>query len=279
MTAATMTDSPAIFTPRSEYKLSGIGLLRSEWTKFWSLRSSWIVLLCAAVFAAGIGLAVAATYSNVGDQGSIPADLRAEAALGTTMFGVALSSMFVAVLGVLAITGEYSTGSIRSTMSAAPKRLSVLWAKAAVFGAVVIVMYTAMVFVTFFAANALLSGTDLAGVSLGDENVVRALFGYVAMVAYLGLLGLGIGAILRNSAGSIGFYVGVIMILPNLATLLPWNWVSDVVPYTPGNVVNSIAYIDTSGLDLSYGESWLWMGIWLLVTYGLAAFMLKRRDV
>ena len=81
--------------------------------------------------------------------------------------------MFVAVLGILTVTGEYSTGSIRSTMSAAPKRLSVLWAKAAVFGAVVAVLFTVMVFLTFFLTQALFSGTDLGGVSLSDDGVSR----------------------------------------------------------------------------------------------------------
>jgi ABC-type transport system involved in multi-copper enzyme maturation permease subunit len=109
--------------------------------------------------------------------------------------------------------------------------------------------------------------------------VLRALFGYAAMIVYLALLALGIGAILRNSAGSIGFYIGVIMILPQLATLLPWNWVTDVTPYAPGNVPNTLLMVDPAGATLSVGESWLWMGIWLVVTYGLAGVLLKRRDV
>lgn len=273
MTAAAMTERPAAFTPSANYKLSAAGLLRSEWTKLWSLRSTWIVLLCAVVFSAGLGALISGTVPS--DQGFAGA----EEALGIAMSGVALSSIFIAVLGILAITGEYSTGSIRSTMSAAPKRLGVLWAKAAVFGAVVAVLFTAMVFVTFFLSQALLSGTDLGGVSLSDDGVLRALFGYVAMIVYLALLAIAIGAILRNSAGSIGFYIGVIMILPQLATLLPWEWVSDVTPYAPGNVSNTITYVDPAGQALGIGESWLWMGIWLVVAYGLAAVLLKRRDV
>jgi ABC-type transport system involved in multi-copper enzyme maturation permease subunit len=273
MTAAVMTDRPA-YTPPAQYRLSAAGLLRSEWTKLWSLRSTWIVLLCAVVFSAGLGALIAASIPD--DQA---AGGGAAMAIDVSMAGVALASVFVAVLGILTVTGEYSTGSIRSTMSAAPKRLGVLFAKAAVYGAVVAVLFTAMVFVTFFLTQALFGDNGLGGVALGDDGVLRALFGYGAMIVYLALLALGIGAILRNSAGSIGFYIGVIMILPQLANLLPWNWVSDVTPYAPGNVPNTLVLVDPSSGVLSLGESWLWMGIWLAVTYGLAGVLLKRRDV
>jgi ABC-2 type transport system permease protein len=273
MTAAVMTDRPAAYAPSAEYKLSAAGLLRSEWTKLWSLRSTWIVLLCAVVFSAGLGALIAA---------SIPDDQAiggAEEALGFTMAGIALSSVFVAVLGILTVTGEYSTGSIRSTMTAAPKRLGVLFAKAAVYGAVVAVLFTAMVFITFFLTQALLGGTELGSVSLSDEGVLRALLGYGVMIVYLALLAVGIGSILRNSAGSIGFYIGVIMILPQLATLLPWNWVREVTPYAPGDVPNTVMLVDPSVAAVPLGASWLWMGIWLVVTYGLAGVLLRRRDV
>ena len=273
MTAAAMTERPASYVQPTQYKLSTVGLLRSEWTKLWSLRSTWIVLLCAVVFSAGLGALI---------SGTVPTDMEfggAETAVGFAMSGVGLSSVFIAVLGILVITGEYSTGSIRSTMTAAPKRLSVLWSKAAVFGAVVTVLFTVMVFATFFMSQALLDGTALGGFSLGDDGILRALFGYVAMIVYLTLLAIAIGSILRNSAGSIGFYIGVIMILPQLATLLPWEWVSDVTPYAPGNAANTITFVDPSGQALGIGESWLWMGIWLVVAYGLAGILLKRRDV
>ncbi|GAA1695621.1 ABC transporter permease [Glycomyces endophyticus] len=272
MTAAAMTERPA-YSPPQQYRLTFVGELRSEWTKLWSLRSTWIVLLCAVVFSGGLGALISASVPD--DQAVGGAD----AALSFAMAGVSLSSVFVAVLGILTITGEYTTGSIRSTLSAAPKRLGMLWSKALVFGAVVAVLFTAMVFATFYMSQALLDGTAIGDVSLSDDGVLRAMFGYVAMIVYLALLAIAIGAILRNSAGSIGFYVGVIMILPQLATLLPWEWVDDVVPYAPGNVPNTIAVVDTSMGTLSLGESWLWMGIWLVVAYGLAGVLLKRRDV
>lgn len=273
MTTAMMTDSPAVYTPPN-HRLSAAGLLRAEWTKFWSLRSTWIVLICAAVFGAGIGVAVAGTYS--GGMGEV---MQGAEVLGTTMFGVALSSVFIAVLGILFITGEYSTGSIRSTMAAAPKRTSVLWAKAGVFTAVVAVLYAAVVFATFALTQALLSGTDLGGVSISDPEVLRVLLGYVATVIYLGLLGVAVGSVIRNSAGAISVYIGGILIVPSLAPLLPWSWVPDVVRLAPGEVTNSLTSATVGGDMLSLSASWTWMGVWTVVLFGLAAVLLKRRDV
>ena len=98
------------------------------------------------------------------------------------------------------------------------------------------------------------------------------------MIVYLSLLALGIGSILRNSAGSIGFYIGVIMILPQLATLLPWNWVGDVTPYAPGNVSNTIVMVDPAARTFA-GDVLAVDGHLAVVTFGLAGFLLKRRDV
>jgi ABC-type transport system involved in multi-copper enzyme maturation permease subunit len=164
-------------------------------------------------------------------------------------------------------------------MTAAPKRLGVLFAKAAVYGAVVALLFAVMVFITFFLTQALFGGNGLGGVSLADDGVLRALLGYVAAVVYLALLAVGVGSILRNSAGAIAFYIGAIMVLPQLALLLPWNWVSDVMPYAPGNASATVMMVDPSAGALSLGTSWLWMGIWLVVMYGLAGVLLKRRDV
>ncbi|WP_100444465.1 ABC transporter permease subunit [Glycomyces xiaoerkulensis] len=274
MTTATMAEEPAVFTPPQQYRVSGPGLLRSEWTKFWSLRSSWIVLVCAALFGAGIGMAVAADF-RFGAEPSVEGGVTGL----DVLFGFGIGAVFIAVLGALFITGEYTTGSIRSTMAAAPRRTGVLWSKAAVFASIVLAVYAALVFATFFATQALLADTHLGGMSLSDEGVLRVLTGYVVSTAYLGLLGLAIGAILRNSAGSISFYIGVVLLLPELATMLPWDWVAEVTPYAPGNAPNTLTWLDTTGATLSVGASWLWMGIWTAVSFGLAALLLKRRDV
>ncbi len=285
MSATMLAETPATYSPPRGFRLSGAGLLRSEWTKFWSLRSSWIVMICAALFGAGIAVAVAFDFTGTAADGEA-AGAQAQGASPVdplvsldVFFGFALASVFIAVHGALFITGEYTTGSIRSTMSAAPRRTGVLWAKAASFGAIVLAVYSALVLATFYTTQAILSGTDYGGLALSDPGVFRILSGYVATTLYLGLLGLAIGAILRNSAGSISFYVGVILVLPMLMMELPWQWARDIAPYTPGNVVNTLTMSDPSWAPLSLGESWAWMGVWTVLSFGLAAVLLKRRDV
>ena len=288
MSATMLAENPAAYSPPRQFRLSGTGLLRSEWTKFWSLRSSWIVMICAALFGAGIAVAVAFDFANAplptadgtapGADGAAVPPVDPLSALDV-FFGFALASVFIAVLGALFITGEYTTGSIRSTMSAAPRRTGVLWAKIGAFGGIVLGVYSVLVLATFYATQAILADTEYGGLALSDPGVFRILSGYVATTLYLGLLGLAIGAILRNSAGSISFYVGVILVLPMLMMELPWQWVRDIAPYTPGNVVNSLTMSDPSWATLSLGESWAWMGAWTVLSFGLAAVLLKRRDV
>src|SRR5690606_27576042 len=112
-----------------------------------------------------------------------------------------------------------------------PKRTGVLWAKTIVFGTIVLGVFAALILATFAVTQAILSGTPAGGAGLGDPNVARVLAGYVATAVYLGLLGLAIGAVLRNSAGAISFYIGAIMVLPMLMVQLPWQWASDIAPY------------------------------------------------
>lgn len=283
MSATMLAESPATYSPPRQFRLSGSGLLRSEWTKFWSLRSTWIVMICAALFGAGIAVAVAFDFTGsppeAGEGANAPAAPMNPLFALNVFFGFQLASVFIAVLGALFITGEYTTGSIRSTMSAAPRRTGVLWAKTAVFGSIVLVVYSTLILATFYATQMILSDTEYGGLALSDPGVFRVLSGQVATTAYLGLLGLAVGAILRNSAGSISFYVGVILVLPMLMVELPWEWAGDIAPYTPGNVSNTLTTLDTTGATLSLGESWAWMGAWLIVSFGLAAVLLKRRDV
>ncbi|WP_051326045.1 ABC transporter permease subunit [Glycomyces tenuis] len=279
MTTTMLAETPATYSPPKQFRLSGLGLLRSEWTKFWSLRSSWIVMVCAAAFGAGIGIALAFDYAADADTGGEAAEAQMGLSALDVMFGFGMSAVFIAVLGVLFISGEYTTGSIRSTMSAAPKRTGVLWAKTAVFGTIVLAVYAALLLATFFVTQLIMADTPAGGVGLGDTGVFRVLSGYVVTTVYLGLLGLALGAILRNSAGSISFYIGAIMVLPMLMVQLPWQWVRDIAPYTPGNVPNTLTMPDTAGAQLSLGQSWAWMGVWMVVSFGLAAVLLKRRDV
>jgi ABC-type transport system involved in multi-copper enzyme maturation permease subunit len=115
---------------------------------------------------------------------------------------VSFAQLAIGVLGVLVINAEYSTGMIRATLSAVPKRLPVLWGKAVVFGAVAFAVSLPAVFIVFFIGQAILSGQHI-NIGITHPGVIRALFGAALYLTVMGLLGLGLGAIVRSTAGGI----------------------------------------------------------------------------
>ncbi|MFJ8948062.1 hypothetical protein ACIRG4_33285 [Streptomyces sp. NPDC102395] len=133
-------------SPARAYKVTGVRVLRAEWAKFWSLRSSWVILAIAVVLLIALGAIASATYSpgTVGQDGPPgPGSGSGEQdAVSLALLGVTFASLAVGVLGVLLSAGEYTTGMIRSTLTAVPRRLPVLWSKAAVVGPVFLVLTT-----------------------------------------------------------------------------------------------------------------------------------------
>ena len=133
---------------------------------------------------------------------------------------------------MLVMTGEYATGSIRSTLAAAPQRLTVLAAKAAVFAAVAFVTGLTSSFAAFFVGQAIFAGKGIQ-THLGDPGVLRSVFGGGLYLAVFGLLSLGLGALIRRTAGAIAILITLLIFLPASVGALPAAWRSDVNPYLP----------------------------------------------
>ncbi|MQY16377.1 hypothetical protein SRB5_65760 [Streptomyces sp. RB5] len=252
------------------HRITPGGVLRSEWTKLWSLRSTWWTLGSVVVLTVGLGLLIGATYR---DHDGAPGD-----AVLVALFGLQFGQLMVAVLGVLASAGEWSTGMARASFAAVPRRLPVLWAKAAVLAGVLFGVGLVTVWVTFPAAQRLLSGTEMHA-ALGDPGVVRGLFGAAVMLALSAVLGLGLGALLRSTPAAIGTFVGVVMILPQLARLVSYDWVETAMKYTPLNATDAIM----SATGTSHGPTPLGALLTLLAWAGAAlagaAVRLVRGDV
>lgn len=263
---------PARLDGEEDYRLTARGVLRSEWTKLWSLRSTWITLIGAAALTPVLGMMVAGAYQP-GDADGGEFD-----PVALPLFGLNITKLAVAVLGVLTISGEYSTGMIRSSMAAVPRRLPVLWAKTTVFGAVVLAIFLPVCFLTFLLAQPFLAGTELAA-SLSDPGVTRAIVGSAAFTGYGAVLGLTIGSLLRRPAGAIAAYVGVVMLLPELARMLPWEWVDEIVRYLPFDVGESLLSATRQPGDLATPVAYLMMAAWAAAGLGAAALLLRRRDV
>ena len=175
---------------------------RMEWIKLRSLRSTWWTLLFTVAATVGIGVAAGANTRNAAGDPT-----------NNILVGVALAQVVLGVLGVLAITGEYSSGTIRATLAAIPNRPLVLAAKAAVFGALALAAGELAAFVAFLAGVAALPAT-IPQPALGQPAVLRAVALSGAYLGLMGLIGLGLGAVLRHGAGAISTLVGGVFVLP-----------------------------------------------------------------
>ena len=209
----------------------GPDLVRAEWTKLRTVRSTWWALLLTAAAMVGLGVLFAARYS-VG--GVSPADRARLDPAAWSLSGFFLAQLAVGVLGVLAITSEYASGSVRATLAATPQRRAVLAAKAIVVGTVTVLVGTASSVAAFLAGQAILAGKDLQA-HLGDPGVARSVVGAGLYLAVLGLLALGLGTLVRSTAGAVAVVTGLVFVLPGIVGALPSSWERAVTPYLPSD--------------------------------------------
>ena len=254
----------------------------SEWTKFRTVRST------VYTFAVGIGATIAfaiipavinaARWSTMTLQDKLTFN-----PLETTLIGVNVAQLAIGVLGVLMFTGEYSTGMIRATFTAVPKRLPVLWAKVGVFGTLTLIVSVPATLIAFFSAQSILAGHTLFGrdisLSLSDPGVARVVVGSALYLTLAGLFGLGLGAIVRNTAGGIGAFAAILFVIPPVLTLLPSSWDDAISPYLPSNAGQAVMQFGAPNHTLGP-----WAGLALFTAYtagtiAAAAVLLWRRDV
>jgi ABC-2 type transport system permease protein len=249
--------------------------IRSEWIKFRTLRSSWIVIAVTMVAVVGIGMLV--SYFTNTHWGSLGPDDRANFnAVDRSLTGVNLAQLTIGVLGVLFISGEYGTGMIRSTMSAAPTRIPVLAAKSFVFAVVTFVSSVVATVVAFEAGEALLGSH---GVGWGAHGAVRAVVGAALYLTVVGLLGVAIGFLVRSTAGGIGALFGVLLILPVIFEALPSSWNNTVGPYLPSNAGGALWSLHSAHTVLSPWVGFAVFCAWAAAGLVAAGFVLRRRDV
>jgi ABC-2 type transport system permease protein len=249
---------------------------RSEWTKLQSLRSTRWSLLASLVLLIGIGLLACIVFETRWPHLSA-ADRHDFHPLKANLAGVDFAQLAIGVLGVLAITAEYSTGMIRSTFCAVPKRLPVLWGKALVFAAVAFAVSLPAIFIVFFAGQAILAGQQI-DIGISHPGVVRALFGAALFLTVMGLFGLGLGAIIRSTAGAIAALAGIVFVLPPIVGLLPVSLASSIEPYLPSSAGNAIWTINPDPNTLA---PWTGFGVFCAYTalaIAIAAVLMVRRD-
>jgi ABC-2 type transport system permease protein len=251
-------------------------VVRSEFTKFRTVRSTYATLVAAFVAAAALGPVQCALYAS--RYPNVDAHEKAKfSALGLSLNGIQLAQLAIGVLGVLLITSEYATGLIRATFGAVPQRRTVMAAKALVFTAATVIVGEIACFIAFFASQAFLSAKHLE-TQIGNPGVLRAVIGGGLYLAVLGLLALGLGTVIRYSAGAIATLLGMLFVLPGIVGALPQAWQNTISQYLPSNAGQQIFAVRIKPFTL---QPWAGLGVFCIyaaVALFAGAVLLKRRD-
>jgi ABC-2 type transport system permease protein len=276
--SAVLTSKPASARQADPVlKVTQARVLVSEFTKFRTVRSTVWTLLVAVVLMIGISAlfsAVTASQYHTFDA----ADRATFNPVSISLSGMMFAVVAFGVLGVLMISGEYSTGMIRSSLTAVPRRLPVLWGKLAVFAGVIFSISLVASFICFFLGQALLDSHHL-GVSIAAPGALRSIIGAALYGTVAGMIGVALGALFRNTAAGIATFAGVFFVIPPLTGLLPASISDHLSQYLPsyaGDAVWGGARSVTNALSP-------WTGFAVLCGYAVvviaaAALRLRRVD-
>jgi ABC-2 type transport system permease protein len=276
MSTATAVETARAPRPRPVYRAATFGdAMRSEWTKLRSVRSTYWALIVAAVLGIGLGALISAISAN--HYATDPGVAFHWNAADRSLRSLEIAQLAFAILGVMVVTGEYSTGMIRTSLAAVPKRGRFLAAKTLVFTTVALVAGEVISFVTFLVGQALISGKAPSS-TLGQPGVLRAVIGAGLYLALLALLGSALGVLLRHAAAAIGSIVALLLVLPGIAAALPSSWSQPIEQWWPTNAGQQVAMVIRDSHTLA---AWTGFGVFLgfVVVVLVSAFvLLERRD-
>lgn len=251
-------------------------VLRSEWTKLRSVRSTFWALTATVVLGIGLGTAISAAaahgYAKSSASGKLSWDPTA-----LSLDGMGVATLAIAVLGVLCISSEYSSGMIRTSLIAVPKRGRVLAAKSLVFAGVTFVVGEVTSFTAFFVGQALISG-HAPHAALGDPGVARAVVGAGLALTALAVLSVAAGAFLRHPAAAIACMIAVLLVLPGIAQALPDSWRNPVTEFWPTLAVGDLTSVHHAAHTLQPWPGFGVMCLFVAIVYAIAWTLLDRRD-
>jgi ABC-2 type transport system permease protein len=278
--AATTESQPILTTlPPASGRAGFRGTLASELTKIRSVRSTYWTLLVLLAVSVGIGAAITAGTASSWSR-MTPSD---QATFDPTQASVAglfyLGQLVIVVLGAMTLTAEYSTGMIRTSLTAMPRRIVVYAAKVVVFAVVALVVTFVAAFASFFLGQSLLASThDTA--TLSEPNVLRAVVGSALYVTMCGLFAFAVGAILRHTAGTITSVIGLLFVIPILAHLLPQTWYQDVARWLPDAAGRALS-VTVGPAPPHLFAAWTQFavfGIYTAVLLVVGAILFRKRD-
>jgi ABC-type transport system involved in multi-copper enzyme maturation permease subunit len=252
-----------------------MNLLRAEWTKLRSQPSAGWALVTTLAAIVGFGILYSLVRVTRPPQG--PAAAAAFDPAAVSLAGVGLAQLSIGVLGVLLISNEYATGMIRSTLAAVPARLPVLWGKAAVMGLTTFALCVPATVAAFLAGQSVLARQHL-NIAFGAPGVTRAVLGSALYLGVVGLLGLGLGALVRNTAGAVCILIGGLFGLQLMLALAPQGIQDHLYRYLPGPAGLAVTAVRPDPYALA---PWVGFGVicgYAAVVLALAAYRLRRSD-
>jgi len=301
------TDGADYKSPYAGQKVSFFRMIRSEWIKFWTLRSTWWVVLLTILLMAGFALLFATvlrtTFNQMqtggfggegmggpGGGGGMANSMASLSGVNIVTLGINFAQLTVAVLGVLMITNEYSSGMIRATFQAAPYRGRVLLAKLIVLLTTTALLALAGLALAWVVTRPILDDiTGLAPVNLNDGTHLRALIGAVLFLMAIATFSLGVGSLLRATAGGIFTVIAILMVLPMIFQIIlvvsQAQWAININKFLPSVAGEQIYSTGMVGGPMTAGMELLgpWPGFFVLLGYAVLAFLaafftLRTRD-
>lgn len=269
ITTAVQTPAPAV-TPGTRAR----ALLGSEWIKLRSVRSTYLTMTAAAVASVGIGTVSSAMVSG---YATTPPQVRAQFdSFSRTLSGLVFAQLAFGVLGAMAISSEYGTGTIRASLAAVPHRRSVLAAKAAVLAVAVTPLALVISFASFLLGQEMLHSNEVSA-TLATPGALTAVLGAAGYLIAVTLLGLGLGAVIRHSAGAITAVTGMVLLLPLALGQFPSPWnvrLERLMPYLSPIIAR---HVPAPG-DFTPGIALLVTAAWTAGAIAAGLFLITRKD-
>lgn len=265
-------------TSQPAWTVSQVGVIRSELIKLRTVRSTYWTYLIAVVATVGLGLLFSWGSTFAYSEGELPPEVVWDSA-GTALSGIFMSQLATAILGVMFVTSEYSSGMIRSTFSAVPTRLPVLFGKVVALTVVTFVVTLVAAFAVFYLSMPIFA-TEGLETTIGEPGVLRAVVGCAMYLTVIALMGMALGLIVRSTAGAVAIIVGVLFVLPILVSLpfLPQAVSWNLTKWLPGTAGQSIIQVEQQANLLPV---WAGFGVfcgYVVVLMVAGAYVMKKRD-
>jgi ABC-2 type transport system permease protein len=281
------------------------GTIRSEFTKLRSVRSTYWTI--AAMVIVSVGFAAIAGFAIANNLHNNPVNKAGMDATQASLGGFfELGQLIVAVLGALTITSEYSTGMIRTSLTAMPRRGTVYAAKLLVFSTVTLVVSLITSFIAFFVGQAAMSGSGVSAslfhsvtipanaiqngppnnvtfsgtIVISPGTVLTAIIGTALFVTVVALIAFGLGSIIRHTAGAITSAIGLMFVIPIILQLLPNTWRWDIVRFFP-DAAGRVLSVTVGQHNPHLWSAWPQFGVTLVyaaVLLGAGAYLFRKRD-